>query len=72
MDSIGGMLNHMGQMPKTHIEHKFVMFYWKKLMVYLFNGNHWNFYDGFYCLFLAGQDRYLFFTSLIVKSSASS
>ncbi len=35
MDSVGGMLNHIGKMPKTHSSKmNFVMFYWKKLMVY--------------------------------------
>ncbi len=32
MDSIGGMLNPIGKMPKTH--YKKQRFYWKKLMVY--------------------------------------
>ncbi len=34
MDSIGGMLNPIGQMPKTVYKKNFVMFYWKKIMVY--------------------------------------
>ncbi len=35
MDSIGGMLNHIGKMPKTHYKNKFCNgFTRKKLMVY--------------------------------------
>ncbi len=35
MDSIGGMLNPDGEMPKNTLQKmNFVMFYWKKLMVY--------------------------------------
>ncbi len=34
MDSIGGMLNPIGKMPKTHYKINFVMFYWKNPMVY--------------------------------------
>ncbi len=34
MDSIGGILNPIGQMSKHATKINFVMFYWKKLMVY--------------------------------------
>ncbi len=35
MDSIGGMLNPIGKMPKTHYKKKFSNgFTWKKIMVY--------------------------------------
>ncbi len=35
VDYIGGMLKHIGEMPKTHYKKiYFSMFYWKKLMVY--------------------------------------
>ncbi len=37
MDSIGGMLNPIGKMPKTHYTKEFsngTVIYWKKLMVY--------------------------------------
>ncbi len=33
-DSIGGMLNPIGKMAKTHYKNEFCNFYWKKLMVY--------------------------------------
>ncbi len=34
-DSIGGMLNPIGKMPKTHYKKEFCnVFYWKKLMVH--------------------------------------
>ncbi len=35
MDSIGGVLNHIGQMPKTHYKKEFSNgFTWKNIMVY--------------------------------------
>ncbi len=35
MDSVGGMLNHIGKIPKTHYKKEFCNdFYWKKLMVH--------------------------------------
>ncbi len=34
MDSIGGMLNPDGEMPQNTLQFNFVMFYWKKIMVY--------------------------------------
>ncbi len=35
MDSIGGVLNPIGKMPKTHYKKEFCNgFYWKNLMVY--------------------------------------
>ncbi len=51
MDSVGGMLNPIGKMPKTHYKKEFCNgFTGKKLIVYngILNGNHWNFCYGFY------------------------
>ncbi len=42
LDSIGWMLNPIGKCPKHTTKGNFVMFHWKKLMVYngILNGNH--------------------------------
>ncbi len=60
MDSIGGMLNPIGKMPKTHYKKRnFVMVLLEKAngLSWYFNRNHWDFCDGFYwasIVFLAG------------------
>ncbi len=61
MDSIGGMLNPIGKMPKTHYKNEFCNgFTGKKLMVY--NGILMEtigisvmFLLGFYCFFIASN-----------------
>jgi len=69
MDSIGGMLNHIGKMPKTHYKREFCNGFTGKSQWFImyFNRNHWNFCDGFYCFFLAGSIAQEIMTSPIRK-----
>ncbi len=58
MDYIGGMLNPIGKIPKTHYKKEFCNGFTGKneWFIMVFNGNHWNL-CGFYWasnVFLAG------------------
>ncbi len=50
MDSIGGLLNPIGKIPKTHYEIKFCNVLLEKAngLEWYFNGNHWNFCNDLY------------------------
>ncbi len=50
MDYICGMLNRFRKMPKTYYKNTFCNGFTGKAtgLQWYFNGNHWNFCDGFY------------------------